>query len=83
MKKSIFPVLLVLFATSRSFAQVDLQINPIGLLFSSVNVTAEFGLSQDFGLEGGIDYDFQKYGSGVERKRIIARWEKEVGSLPK
>jgi len=30
-----------------------------------------------------IDYDFQKYGSGVERKRIIARWEKEVGSLPK
>jgi iron(III) transport system substrate-binding protein len=30
-----------------------------------------------------IDYDFQKYGSGVERKRVIARWEKEVGSLPK
>ena len=61
MKKSLFPVLLVLFAASRSFAQVDLQINPIGLLFSSVNVTAEFGLSQDFGLEGGIDYDFQNY----------------------
>jgi iron(III) transport system substrate-binding protein len=30
-----------------------------------------------------IDYDFQKYGSGTERRRIIARWEKEVGSLPK
>ena len=30
-----------------------------------------------------IDYDFAKYGSGSERKRIIARWEKEVGSLPK
>jgi iron(III) transport system substrate-binding protein len=30
-----------------------------------------------------IDYDFQKYGSGVERKRIIARWEKDVGSLAK
>jgi iron(III) transport system substrate-binding protein len=30
-----------------------------------------------------IDYDFAKYGSGVERKRIVTRWEKEVGNLPK
>jgi iron(III) transport system substrate-binding protein len=30
-----------------------------------------------------IDYDFAKYGNDAERKRLIARWEKDVGSLPK
>ena len=28
-----------------------------------------------------IDYDFAKYGKSAERKRLIDRWEKEVGSL--
>jgi len=27
-----------------------------------------------------IDYDFKKYGSSEERKRILSRWESEVGS---
>ncbi len=30
-----------------------------------------------------IDYDYAKYGSSAERKRLIARWEKEVNSLPR
>jgi iron(III) transport system substrate-binding protein len=30
-----------------------------------------------------IAYDFVRYGGADERKRLIARWEKEVGSLPK
>ncbi|HEX6978942.1 MAG TPA: ABC transporter substrate-binding protein [Alphaproteobacteria bacterium] len=30
-----------------------------------------------------IDYDFAKYGRSAERKRLIERWEKEVGGLPK
>ncbi len=30
-----------------------------------------------------IDYDFAKYGTSAERKRLIARWEKDVGSQPK
>ena len=30
-----------------------------------------------------INYDYAKYGASNERKRLIARWEKEVGSLPK
>ena len=25
-----------------------------------------------------IDYDFAKYGSSAERKRILARWTKDV-----
>ncbi|MDI9333142.1 MAG: ABC transporter substrate-binding protein [Cytophagales bacterium] len=30
-----------------------------------------------------INYDYAKYGSSVERKRLIAKWEKEVYSLPR
>jgi iron(III) transport system substrate-binding protein len=30
-----------------------------------------------------IDYDFAKYGQSAERKRLIERWEREVGSQPK
>lgn len=30
-----------------------------------------------------INYDFEKYGSSAERKRLLERWEKEVNSLPK
>jgi iron(III) transport system substrate-binding protein len=28
-----------------------------------------------------IDYDFAKYGSSVERRRLLERWEKEINSL--
>lgn len=30
-----------------------------------------------------IAYDYAKYGSSQERKRLIARWEKEVNGLPR
>jgi iron(III) transport system substrate-binding protein len=30
-----------------------------------------------------IDYDFKKYGSSAERRRLLDRWEKEVNSLPR
>jgi iron(III) transport system substrate-binding protein len=30
-----------------------------------------------------IDYDFKKYGSSEERKRLLAKWETEVKDLPK
>jgi iron(III) transport system substrate-binding protein len=29
-----------------------------------------------------IDYDFKKYGSSAERKRLLAKWDAEVKSLP-
>lgn len=61
MKKLIFPILLTFVFAYKSTAQVDVQINPIGILFSSINVTAEFGVSDDFGIEGGLDYDFQNF----------------------
>jgi len=30
-----------------------------------------------------IDYDYARYGAASERRRLIARWEKEVGALPR
>ncbi len=27
-----------------------------------------------------IDYDFAKYGSSTERKRLLDRWEKEINA---
>ena len=30
-----------------------------------------------------INYDYAKYGANNERRRLIARWEKEVNSLPR
>ena len=30
-----------------------------------------------------ISYDYAKYGASTERKRLIAKWEKEVNSLPR
>jgi iron(III) transport system substrate-binding protein len=30
-----------------------------------------------------ISYDFAKYGAAAERKRLLERWDKEVGSMPK
>ena len=30
-----------------------------------------------------IDYDFARYGSSAERRRLIERWDREVNSLPR
>lgn len=30
-----------------------------------------------------IDYDFKKYGSSAERRRLLDKWEKEVNALPR
>ena len=27
-----------------------------------------------------IDYDFEKYGSSEERKRLLSRWDKDIGA---
>jgi iron(III) transport system substrate-binding protein len=30
-----------------------------------------------------INYDYAKYGASAERRRLIARWEKEIQNLPR
>jgi len=53
MKRITIPFLALFFlaASTTVQAQVDLKINPIGLLFSNLNVAAEFGVSENFGVE--------------------------------
>ena len=30
-----------------------------------------------------VNYDFVKYGRAAERRRLLARWDQEIGSLPR
>ena len=30
-----------------------------------------------------INYDFAKYGSSAERRRLLSKWDNEVKNLPK
>ena len=39
-------------------------------------------LSPDLSTIKLIDYDFKKYGSSDERKRLLQKWDTEVSSLP-
>lgn len=66
MKKLIIACFAIFALGTTAKAQTDVSINPIGLLFNSVTVTAEFGLSEDIGIEGGLNYNFNKYDIGDE-----------------
>jgi iron(III) transport system substrate-binding protein len=37
----------------------------------------------DFSQITFIDYDFAKYGSSAERKRLLTKWDSEVKNLPR
>ena len=37
----------------------------------------------DFSQIKFVDYDFAKYGSSAERKRLLAKWDNEVKNLPR
>lgn len=61
MKKSLI-ILIVLFASFLKMnAQLDVSINPIGILFNNYGITVEKGLSESFGIELTADYSAQKY----------------------
>ncbi|MBS3650004.1 ABC transporter substrate-binding protein [Pseudaminobacter sp. 19-2017] len=40
------------------------------------------GLTPDLSTIKLIDYDFEKYGSSDERKRLLKKWDEEVSTLP-
>lgn len=60
MKKLTFLFYFTLFLSAAK-AQLDVSINPISILFSSLDLSAEYGLSNDFGLDATLGYDFQRY----------------------
>ncbi|MBY5959334.1 DUF3575 domain-containing protein [Membranicola marinus] len=51
----------LLFFVSGLFAQTDVTINPIGLLFSNIGISAERPISDNFGLEGTANFSFSPY----------------------
>jgi hypothetical protein len=49
----------VAFSTTAN-AQVDLKINPIGVLFKNIQVASEFGVSENFGVELTAGYGWDR-----------------------
>lgn len=65
MKKLILPVLVALccLATyNKAEAQVDVTLNPIGILFGDFNVGADFALSNNFSIEAQVGFGTGKLG---------------------
>lgn len=65
MKKILFiPILLFFFNTSQ--AQIDVKLNPLGILFSSPDLSVEYILNENFGIEATLGADFGNVaGSGL------------------
>jgi hypothetical protein len=65
MKQFMLPSLMAcfLFAFQNANAQVDLTLNPVGLLFGDFNLGADFGLSKNFSIEAQAGLGSNKIGS--------------------
>ena len=62
MKKLFLPILFVLclFGFQQANAQIDLTLNPVGLLFGDFSVGADFALSENFSIEPQIGFGSNK-----------------------
>lgn len=49
---------LLMIATLPTYSQTDISVNPIGLLFKSIDASIEQSLSENFGLEGSVSFNF-------------------------
>lgn len=45
------------FTAFKANAQIDVTVNPIGLLFGGINVGADFVMSDQFSIEGNVGYN--------------------------
>lgn len=52
---------LLMIATLPTYSQTDISVNPIGLLFKSIDASIEQSLSENFGLEGSANFNFNSY----------------------
>lgn len=59
MKSRLLILALAIFtlSTFRANAQVDVTVNPVGLLFGGINVGADFVLSDEFSIEANVGYN--------------------------
>ena len=68
------------WALSAEAQDLALQVNAFQVMS---NVAAEASdMAPDMSAIKLIDYDFRKYGSSSERKRLLQKWDDEVSTLP-
>lgn len=67
-KSIFFALLFITVFTGVATAQVEVKINPVGLLFSRISANIEFIASDDLGIEGSpfIDFGSLDLGDGVD-----------------
>jgi len=69
MKKIIFLAFFSFAFSSISIAQVELKINPLGvLLFNNANIVGEYMVNEDIGIEAGIGLVYGKYGGIINEE---------------
>lgn len=68
------------WALSVEAQNLALEVNAFQVM-SNVGTTAS-DKSPDLSALKLIDYDFKKYGSSDERKRLLSKWDAEVSTLP-
>jgi hypothetical protein len=73
--------LIVLFCatfliTQKGFAQVDVSVNPIGILFGNLSVGADFAVNENFSVEGTI-------GFGAKNRDLYKTSDLQVSTIGK
>ncbi|MBA3911482.1 MAG: iron ABC transporter substrate-binding protein, partial [Rhodobacter sp.] len=68
------------WALTKEAQELALQVNAFQVM-SNV-AAARSDKAPDLAAIKLIDYDFKKYGSSDERKRLLAKWDTEVSTLP-
>lgn len=58
MKKLILIALSATFLYTSSNAQIDIKVNPIGLLFNSPDFSGEYIVKEDIGIEVGLGFEY-------------------------
>jgi hypothetical protein len=65
MKKLIVLALFAFAVSNTAIAQIELKINPLGLLFNSPDIVAEYLVNEDIGVELGIGLVYGSYGNDI------------------
>ena len=72
-KKSVFLVLMSMMSLA-AMAQVEVKINPVGALFNSPDLSVEYIVSDNFGIEGRIGYSWSNIdvnGAGYQGRGLV------------
>ena len=71
MKKLIVLALFAFAVSNTATAQIELKINPLGLLYSSPDIVAEYLVNEDIGVELGIGLVYGSYGNDIFQQGIL------------